>query len=141
VDCGLIPGKDKGLFVRWQDFLEFGIVFLMQRRWTWSITCGPLQPSVHGELQPWPTRLAHRSSASDRFGSPVLSGDSWGGGVGHGGLAPGLTRAREAVEQWRDGGEGGGGGALGAGSLRARRDGKEGLGRSGEERGCRGVLL
>jgi hypothetical protein len=46
-----------------------------------------------------------------------LTGDSWGGVVGHGGLAPGLTRAREAVEwQCHDGG-----GALGAGLLGVRR--------------------
>jgi hypothetical protein len=51
--------------------------------------------------------------------------------VGHGGLTPGLTEAREAVERRRDGGEGGGGGALDAVSLRARREGKEGRGRSG----------
>jgi hypothetical protein len=38
-------------------------------------------------------------------------------------------------------GEGGGGGALSAGSLEALREGKEGQGRSGEERGCRGALL
>jgi hypothetical protein len=57
--------------------------------------------------------------------------------VGHGGLAPGLTRAQEAVERRRDGG----GGALGVGSLGARREGKEGRGRSGEERGCWGALL
>jgi hypothetical protein len=61
--------------------------------------------------------------------------------VGHGGLALGLTGAQEAVERQRDGGEGGGGGALGVGLLRARREGKKGRGRSGEERGCRGTLL
>jgi hypothetical protein len=60
--------------------------------------------------------------------------------VGHGGLAPGLTGAREEVEQWHDSGEGGGRGALGAGSLRALREGKEGRGRSGEDRGCQGAL-
>jgi hypothetical protein len=41
--------------------------------------------------------------------------------VGHEGLAPGLTRAREALEWLHDGGTGGGGGALGAGSLGERR--------------------
>jgi hypothetical protein len=46
--------------------------------------------------------------------------------VGHRGLAQVLTRAREAVERRRDGGEGGGGGALSAGSLGAWRVGKEG---------------
>jgi hypothetical protein len=60
--------------------------------------------------------------------------------VGHGGLAPGLTGAQEAVERWRDGGEGSGGGALVVGSLWAWREGKEGRGRSGEERGCRAAL-
>jgi hypothetical protein len=40
---------------------------------------------------------------------PALGGSSWGGGVGHGGLSPGLTEAQEAVEWRRDGGEGGGG--------------------------------
>jgi hypothetical protein len=84
---------------------------------------------------------AHRSLASGRFSSPALNGDNRGGGVGHGGLAPGLTRAREAVEWRRDGGKGGGGGALGVGSLGARREGKEGWRRSGEERWCRGALL
>jgi hypothetical protein len=61
--------------------------------------------------------------------------------VGHGGLTPGLTRAHEAVERRHDGDEGGGGGVLGAGSLEVRREGKEGRGRSGEERECRGALL
>jgi hypothetical protein len=70
-----------------------------------------------------------------------LTDDSRGRGVGHRGLARGLTRAREVVERRRDGGEGGGGGALGVGSLGARREGKEGRGRSVEERGCRGALL
>jgi hypothetical protein len=51
------------------------------------------------------------------------------------------SAAREAVERWRDNGEGGGGGALGVGSLVVLREGKEGWGRSGEERGCRGTLL
>jgi hypothetical protein len=46
--------------------------------------------------------------------------------VGHWGLAPGLTGAQEAVERWRDGGEGCVEGALSAGSLGARREGKEG---------------
>jgi hypothetical protein len=54
--------------------------------------------------------------------------------VEHGGLDPGLTGAREAVERWRNGGEGGGGGALVVGSLGAWREGKEGRGWSGEER-------
>jgi hypothetical protein len=61
--------------------------------------------------------------------------------VGHGGLGPGLTRAQEAVEQWRDGGEGGGGGVLGAGSRGVRRDWEEWRGRTGEERGCQGTIL
>jgi hypothetical protein len=72
---------------------------------------------------------------------PTLDGGSRGGGVGHKGLNPGLTGAWEVVQRRCDGGEGGGGGALGVGSLRARREGKEGRGRSGEERGCRGTLL
>jgi hypothetical protein len=53
------------------------------------------------------------------------------------------------ISQWWTGvvrkgalsGEGGGGGALSAGSLEALKEGKEGQGRSGEERGCRGALL
>jgi hypothetical protein len=49
---------------------------------------------------------------------PVLGGDSRGGGVGHVGLAPGLTGAQEAVEQRCDGDEGGSGGALCMSSLR-----------------------
>jgi hypothetical protein len=77
-----------------------------------------------------------QSSASGRSDSPALDGDSRGGGVGHGGLAPRLTRAQEAVERQRHGG----GGALGVGWLGARREGKEGRG-SGEERGRRGTLL
>jgi hypothetical protein len=110
--------------------------------------------SVHGlwitsGLGPWWTMVvqpgalwhARWSSTSGRSGSPALCGDSRGGGVGHGGLTRGLTRAQEAVERRRDSGEGGGGGALSTGSLRARREGKEGRGRSGEERGCQGTLL
>jgi hypothetical protein len=53
--------------------------------------------------------------------------------VRHGGLTPGLTLAQQVVERWRDGGEGSGGGAFGTGSLGARREGKEGRGRGGEE--------
>jgi hypothetical protein len=101
--------------------------------------------SVHG---PWTTagpsprwtghgrrHRAHRSLASGRSGSPTLDGGSRGGGVGHRGLRLGLTGAQEVVEQLHDGGVGGGGGALGVGSLRVWREGKEGRGRSGEERG------
>jgi hypothetical protein len=61
--------------------------------------------------------------------------------VGHRGLAPGLTGAREAIERRCDGSEGSGGGLLGASSLGAGREGKEGRGRSGEERGYQGTLL
>jgi hypothetical protein len=53
----------------------------------------------------------------------------------------GLIGAREVVERRRNCAKGGGGGALGVGLLRAWREGKEGQGRSGEERGCRGTLL
>jgi hypothetical protein len=88
-------------------------------------------------LQPGARQRAHRSSASGRSGSPALGGDSRGGGVGHRVLGPGLTGAQEAVERRCDGD----GGALGVGSLRARREGNEGRGRSGEERGCRDALL
>jgi hypothetical protein len=38
---------------------------------------------------------------ADEVGSPELGGDSQGGGVGHGGLTPGLAGAWEAVERWR----------------------------------------
>jgi hypothetical protein len=48
--------------------------------------------------------------------------------VGHGGLAPGLTGAREAVERQCDDDEGGGGGALGAGSLGRGERGRRGRG-------------
>jgi hypothetical protein len=97
--------------------------------------------SVHGPwttsgLGPWWTAVVHlgarwrarRSSASDRSGSMALDGDSQGGGVGHGALAPGLTGAREAVERQCDDDEGGGGGALGAGSLGCGERGRRGRG-------------
>jgi hypothetical protein len=45
------------------------------------------------------------------------------------------------VEQRCDDDEGGGVGAIDVGLLGARREGKEGQGRSGEERGYRGTLL
>jgi hypothetical protein len=66
-----------------------------------------------------------------------------GGGVRgkHGGPDSGLTGAQKAVEQRRNGGESGGREALGADSLRAGREGKEGWGRSGGRRGCQGALL
>jgi hypothetical protein len=65
-----------------------------------------------------------------------------GGGKGkHGGPDSGLIGARKAVEQWHKDGEGDGGGALSAGSLGARRERKEGRGRSGGRSGCRGALL
>jgi hypothetical protein len=54
-----------------------------------------------------------------------------GGRRKHGGPGSGLTGAWKAAEWWCNNGEGGGGGARGAGSLRARREGKEGQGRSG----------
>jgi hypothetical protein len=91
----------------------------------------------------WPSSHAgaHRSSAFGRSGSPALGDDSRGGGVGHGGLGPGLAGAQEVVEWRHDGGEGGGGGVLGAGSLEVQREGKEGQGWTSEERGCQGTLL
>jgi hypothetical protein len=48
--------------------------------------------------------------------------------VGHEGLGPRLTGAREVVERWRDDGEGSGGGALSVGLLGARREGRWGGG-------------
>jgi hypothetical protein len=100
-----------------------------KKSWTRSTGHGPRPAFVHGgprlcgqERSGAPTG----ASASGRSGSPVLGGDSRGGGVGHEGLTPGLTRAWEAVERRCDGGEGGVGGALDAGSLWVRREGKEG---------------
>jgi hypothetical protein len=108
-----------------------------KKLWTRSTGRGPHPASVHGG----PRRCGQEhggtptgASASGHSSLPALSGDSWGGGVGHGGLAPGLTGAQEVVERRRDDGEGGGGGALCAGLLGAWREGKEGQGRSGEER-------
>jgi hypothetical protein len=57
------------------------------------------------------------------------------------GPGSGLTGARKAAERRRDDGEGGCRGELSAGLLGARREEKEGRGRSGEERGFRGTLL
>jgi hypothetical protein len=95
--------------------------------------------SIHGPWtmsglgQQWTTVVrpgahwrAHQCSASGRSGSPTLGGNSRGGGVGHGGLDPGLTEAQEAVERRRDGSEGGSGGAHDAGSFGVWREGKEG---------------
>jgi hypothetical protein len=109
----------------------------VHRPWT-MFSLGPRWTAA---VWPGAWRHTHRSSASGRSGSPALDGDSRGGGVGHGGLAPGIAGAREVIERRCDGGEGSGGGALSAGSLRARIEGKEGWGRSGEERGCWGTLL
>jgi hypothetical protein len=64
--------------------------------------------------------------------------DEGGGGRGKH-MDPGfkLTGARKAAERRCDDG----GGALSVGSLGARREGKQGWGRSGERSGCRGALL
>jgi hypothetical protein len=107
-----------------------------------------LGPQAMDHVRPWST-VDHSSAAwsvaacSLELGLRALwlTDDSRVGGVRHGGLAPGLTGAQKAVEQRRDGGDGGGGGALSVGLLRARREGREGWGRSGEETGCQGALL
>jgi hypothetical protein len=94
-----------------------------KKPWIRSMGRGPRPASVHGgprQCGQGCGNVPARASASGHSGSPVLNGDSQGGGVGHGGLAPRLTGAQEVVERRCDGGEGGGGGALSAGSLGAQ---------------------
>jgi hypothetical protein len=124
---------DLELWLKLNEILKFrGYFCEREKPWT---TFG-LGPQWTAAVQLGAQRRARQSSASDRSSSLTLSGDSRGGGVGQRGLTPGLTRAREAVERRCDDGEGGGGGALSVGFLGARRERKEGWGRSGEESGC-----
>jgi hypothetical protein len=79
-----------------------------------------------------PPKLQPSAAPAHRCSTATTGEGEWG---------MGLIGAREVVERWRNCAKGGGGGALGVGLLRAWREGKEGQGRSGEERGCRGTLL
>jgi hypothetical protein len=118
-----------------------GIILLKKNLWTKSTDRWTAPARSTMDRRPLPCAGAHRSSASGCSSLPALGDDSRVGGVGHGGLGPGLTGAQEVVEWRRDGGEGGGGDGLSTGSLRAWREGKEGRGRIGDERGCRGSIL
>jgi hypothetical protein len=97
-------------------------------------------PAHHG-----PTAVADLGSSSELSLRPLWG--SWspakgGGGRGKlGGPDSGLIGARKAAERRRNDDEVGGGEALSAGSLGVGREGKEGRGRSGRRRGCRGALL
>jgi hypothetical protein len=90
---------------------EVSELFLQEKKkkksWTRSTGHGPRPALVHGGLQ---------RCGLERSGMPA--------------------GAREAVERRRDDDEGDDGGALTAGSLGPWREGKEGRGSSGEERGC-----
>jgi hypothetical protein len=118
-----------------------GIILLKKNPWTKSMDWWTTPARSTMDWRRSPRTGAYWRSTSGRSVSLALNGGSRGGGVGHEGLDLGLTGAQEVVEWRRDGGEGGGGGVLDAGSLGAWREGKEGRGRIGEERGCWGALL
>jgi hypothetical protein len=107
-----------------------GIILLKKNPWTasaWSTM----------DRRPLPRAGAHRRSASGRSGAQELRPRGRGGTRKHGGPDSGRTGALKAAGRLHDDGEGGVEGALGAGWLGARREGKEGCGRSG----CWGTVL
>jgi hypothetical protein len=57
VDCGLISNKYRGFFVKWQEFLGFGIIFQWEK----------LVDSVHGSVD-------HAGVAGPRFHCGLHSG-------------------------------------------------------------------
>jgi hypothetical protein len=61
VDCGLISNKYKGFFVKWQEFLGFGIIFQWEK----------VVDSVHGLVD-------HAGVASPRFHHGLHSGRQQG---------------------------------------------------------------
>jgi hypothetical protein len=48
MDCGLILEKPKGFFAKLPGIINFRIVFVRKKLWTWSTGHGPHPPSVHG---------------------------------------------------------------------------------------------
>jgi hypothetical protein len=113
VGCGLILEKMRGLSAKWQE-MGFSRNYFVEEK--------PVD-QVHGSVDR--ASPVHHGPAAivARESSPELGG---GGRGKHRGPDSGLTGARKVVERWRDDGEGDGGGALGVGSLRVRREGKEG---------------
>jgi hypothetical protein len=131
VGCRLILEKMRGQSAKCQE-MRFSRNYFVEEK--------PVD-QVHGSVDRAGPINHGLAAISTRRSSPTLDGGSRGGGVGHEGLSLGLTGAQEAVEWRHDGGEGGGGGVLSAGLLRAWREGMQGWGRTGDERGCRGTIL
>jgi hypothetical protein len=66
VHCGLISNKYRGFFVKWQEFLGFGIIFQWEK----------VVDSVHGSVDHagWPVHGSTMDSTmADSRGSPKLS--------------------------------------------------------------------
>jgi hypothetical protein len=47
-DYGLIFEKLRGFFAKLSGIINFGIIFVRKKTWTWSTGRGPRQASVHG---------------------------------------------------------------------------------------------
>jgi hypothetical protein len=120
VDCGLILGKDKGLFVKLAGIIGLELFSNGKRAWTQSIAHGPRLQTVHRGPRIVPWRGARRSLTSGPSGAREFTGEGATERGEHGESVSGLTRARAAVWQPDNGG---------AGAQRQRRLISEGRGK------------
>jgi hypothetical protein len=145
-DLFVISGKWLGVFleiflkIRGASCKYVGCGLILEKMRGLSAKCREMGFSRNYFVEEKPVDQVHRlmdCAGPVHHGARELRPRGGGGKGKHGGPDSGLTRAREAVERQHDDGEGGGGRAVDAGSLGARREGKEGRGRSG----CRGTLF
>jgi hypothetical protein len=90
VGCGLILENMRGLSAKFRE-MGFSRNYFVEDKSVDQVhkSVDHTGPVHHGSM----TIVAHGSSASGRSSSLALSDDNRGGGVGHGGLGPGLTGA------------------------------------------------